>query len=390
MKNGLECEPDPAAHGKPDDLLLDAVELSLVPGLGNVSVARMAGDCPALSEVFRMPVTALEGLGLKAEVAEMVRAHRYRKMAEEIVDWGRRENCHFIVCGAPGYPRLLSEIFDPPVVLYARGNVRALESPAVAIVGTRRPTVYGLQVAEGLAEDIGQRGVAVVSGLARGIDAAAHRGALRARGQTIAIFGCGIDIVYPREHQRLVRQILEDGLIVSEFAPGTSPSPQNFPVRNRIISGLSLGTLIVEASEYSGSLITARLAMEQNREVYAVPGNLTSPQSFGPNYLIKQGAKLVQSWRDIVEEFPADLRSSILAREDAGPARPRELDLLTTEENALLGLLETDRATSFDKIYLRSGLEISRLSNLLLDLEMRGWVRQVPGNLFLKLLVPRK
>ena len=167
----------------------------------------------------------------------------------------------------------------------------------------------------------------MISGLARGIDAAAHRGCLEAGGKTAAVLGCGIDVVYPREHRQLTRQIVERGLLISEFAPGTSPAPQNFPVRNRIISGLSLGTVIVEASEYSGSLITARLAMEQNREVFAVPGNLTSPQSFGPNYLIKQGAKLVQVWRDIVEELPAEVRHRILAKEDTRPRPTQELDL---------------------------------------------------------------
>jgi len=372
------------------DPLLDAVELSLVPGLGNVSAARIFSECPSHSEVFKLSAATLAGLGIKTDLSDAILSHRYRSMAQEIVDWGRREGCSFIVRGSPEYPSALGEIFDPPLVLYARGDPDALQQPAVAIVGTRRPTVYGLQISEGLAEDLAQRGISVISGLARGVDAAAHRGALSAQGRTIAVFGCGIDIVYPREHLRLARQIMGQGLLLSEFPPGTSPSPQNFPVRNRLISGLSIGTCIVEASEYSGSLITARLAMEQNREVFAVPGNLTSPQSFGPNYLIKQGAKLVQSWRDVVEEFPPDLRRGILTREDSEPGRPRELGLLSPEETAILEFLETDRAVPFDKIYLRSGLEISRLSNLLLDLEMRGWVRQIPGNLYVKVAALRK
>ncbi len=372
-----------------ENTLLDAIELSLVPGLGTLSVAKLTGTY-TLASLFDLPNGVFEGFGVKPEIAEAVKSHRYRRMGEEILDWGRRENCKFLVQGMAEYPTLLSEIFDPPVILYARGDLDALKLPGLAVVGTRRPTVYGLQMSEGLAEDLAQRGVSIISGLARGIDSAAHRGCLGARGKTIAVFGCGVDIVYPREHGRLVRQILEEGLVLSEFPPGTSPSPQNFPVRNRIISGLALGTLIVEASEYSGSLITARLAMEQNRELFAVPGNLTSPQSFGPNYLIKQGAKLVQSWRDIVEEFPPELRSCILAKEDTGPRNTPELGFLSPDEISVLALLETDCATSFDKIYLSSGLEISRLSNLLLDLEMRGWIRQVPGNLFVKLARPHK
>jgi DNA processing protein len=245
-----------------------------------------------------------------------------------------------------------------------------------------------MQMSQGLAEDLGARGISIVSGLARGIDAAAHRGCLQSQGKTIAVLGCGIDIVYPREHRRLSEQIAAQGLLLSEFPPGTSPSPQNFPVRNRIISGMALGTVIIEASEYSGSLITARLALEQNREVFALPGNITAAQSFGPNFLIKQGAKLVQSWRDIVEELPSDLRTRLLAAEDARRDPRPSLDMLNDAESALLALLETDRATQFDRILARSGLDISRLSDLLFALEMRGWIRQLPGNLYFKVARP--
>ncbi len=373
-----------------DEVVLGAIELTLVPGLGTLCQARLWSACPAITPLFQMAPAELETMGASPEASVAIHSRRYRSMAEEILDWGRREGCGFMVRGAPEYPNLLSEIHDPPLLLYARGEKDALKAPAVAIVGTRRPTIYGLQMAQGLATDLAQRGISVVSGLARGVDAAAHRGCLDASGRTIAVFGCGIDIIYPRENRQMVRRILERGLVLSEFPPGTSPAPQNFPVRNRIISGLSLGTLIVEASEYSGSLITARLAMEQNRDVYAIPGNLTVPQSFGPNFLIKQGAKLVQSWRDIVEELPSDVRHSIFSREDAQPARPAEFELLSEEENRLLALLETDTATQFDRVYLRSSLEIAQLSKLLLNLEMRGWIRQVPGNLYIKLTRPIK
>jgi DNA processing protein len=240
-------------------------------------------------------------------------------------------------------------------------------------------------MAEGISSDLGSRGISIVSGLARGIDGAAHRGCLDGGGTTIAVLGCGIDIVYPREHRQLTQKILENGLLLSEFSPGTSPSPQNFPVRNRIISGLALGTLIVEASEYSGSLITARLAMEQNREVFALPGNLTTPQSFGPNFLIKQGAKLVQSWRDVVEELPSELRRKMLIQEDAKPPAGPKLQLLTDEENSVMEFLKMDEATQFDKIFRGSSLGISHLSDLLLNLEMRGWIRQLPGNMYIKI-----
>jgi DNA processing protein len=371
-------------------LIRDAIELTLIPGIGTLTQNRIWKSLPNISALFSMEEKSLGSLGLPIEVVPAIRARSYQAIASEIYDWGSREGCRFLVRGSPEYPALLEEIYDPPLVLYARGQSAPLDQPGIAIVGTRRPTIYGLQMAQGLASDLGSRGITVISGLARGIDAAAHRGCLKGKGKTIAVLGCGIDIVYPREHRQLTQQILETGLVLSEFAPGTSPAPQNFPVRNRVISGLALGTLIIEASEYSGSLITARLAMEQNRDVLALPGNLTTPQSFGPNYLIKQGAKLVQCWRDVVEELPSRYRREILQRESASYPGTKELDLLSDEENIILGVLRMDEAIQFDKIFRSSGLAISRLSTLLLNLEMHGWVRQLPGNLYVMTRAPRK
>jgi len=368
----------------PEREVCAALELSLVPGLGPLTLGRVRKSTLRLEDVFALGPHELEAQGISSESASAIGSRRFLRMAEEILDWTTREKCRILVRGLSGYPSLLEEIYDPPLVLYCRGNMDVLKKPGIAIVGTRRPTYYGLQVSHGLASDLAVRDLIVISGLARGIDAAAHRGCLEAGGATAAILGCGIDVVYPREHRQLTQQIIERGLLLSEFAPGTSPAPQNFPVRNRVISGLSLGTVIVEANEYSGSLITARLAMEQNREVFAVPGNITSPQGFGPNYLIKQGAKLVQAWRDVVEELPADLRHSILAREEVGPRSPQELDLMTAEECIIIGALAADTATHFDRLLLSSGLSVPRLSELLLNLEMRGRIRQVPGNLFIR------
>ncbi len=378
------------AERRDGERLRDIIELTLIPGMGSIAQSRLRSICSDPSAIFSIDRGALGAIGIPQEACEALSSRRFRPMADEILDWGVRGGCRFICLGAPGYPALLEQIYDPPSILYARGNLAALEKPCVSIVGTRRPTYYGLQMAEGLAGDLARCGLAIVSGMARGIDAAAHRGCLGAGGCTIAVFGCGVDIVYPGEHRRLAKEILTDGIILSEFAPGTSPAPQNFPVRNRIISGLALGTVIVEASEYSGSLITARLAMEQNRELYALPGSVTSPQSFGPNYLIKQGAKLVQSWRDVVEELPPELRQSILARQDAQARPASELDLLSAEEMSVLELISFDQATQFDKIYAKSRIEISRLASLLLDLEMRGWIRQVPGNLYVRVVRPKR
>jgi DNA processing protein len=369
-----------------EDLARAAIELSLVPGVGALTQSSLWKACPRLTDLLAMHSKELESFGVPLEAGTAISSRRYRPMADEILDWAHRENCRFLVRGGKGYPAILNEIYDPPLILYCRGRIEVLDLSAVAIVGTRRPTFYGLQMAQGLAFDLAKRELAIVSGLARGIDAAAHRGCLEAAGRTVAVLGCGIDVVYPREHRQLTQQITEGGLLLSEFPPGTSPAPQNFPVRNRIISGLSLGTVIVEASEYSGSLITARLAMEQNREVFAIPGNLTSPQSFGPNYLIKQGAKLVQVWRDVVEELPAEVRHRILAKEDLRPRQISELDFLTPEESKILEMLAYDEATQFDKILQKSGMTVPHLSESLLNLEMRGCIRQVPGNLFIRVV----
>jgi DNA processing protein len=372
-------------HSADESAIKDAIELSLLPGVGSLTQNRIWKALSKISDLFSMEEKPLESLGVPADAYSVIRSRACRAVAAEIYDWGTREGCQFLVRGSAGYPPFLEEIYDPPLILYARGHLEALEKACVAIVGTRRPTIYGLQMAQGIASDLGSRGIAVASGLARGIDAAAHRGCLDGDGITIAVLGCGIDIVYPREHCQLAQKILVKGLLLSEFPPGTSPAPQNFPIRNRIISGMALGTLIVEASEYSGSLITARLAMEQNREVFALPGNLTSPQSFGPNFLIKQGAKLVQTWRDVVEELPPEIRREIFIREDArAPLKP-ELELLSEEETKLLNMLRVDEATQFDKIYRSSGLSIPRLSDLLLNLEMAGRIRQLPGNLYVRI-----
>lgn len=368
-----------------DSLIRDVIEWTLLPGVGSLTQNRLFRACRNFSDLFSMDRPSLAALGVPEEAFALVQSRAYQATASEIFDWAGREGCRLLLRGCTGYPALLEEISDPPLLLYARGRIEILQKSCVAIVGTRRPTVYGLQMAQGIASDLGSRGICITSGLARGIDAAAHRGCLESGGSTIAILGCGIDIVYPREHRRLSDTIAESGLLLSEFAPGTSPAPQNFPVRNRIISGLSLGALIIEASEYSGSLITARLAMEQNREVFAIPGNLTSPQSFGPNFLIKQGAKLVQSWRDIVEELPPELRQDILIREDCRPCRNPDLELLTEEERQILALLKVDEVLQFDAICRTGNLSVSRLSDTLLRLEMNGWIRQLPGNLFIRI-----
>ncbi len=366
-----------------DVLIKNALEITLLPGVGAAARAWIRDAAPDVGGLFRMNAGALAALGLGPEACAALRARAGRGRAREIFERAGAQDYRFLVLGTGGYPGMLAEIFDPPLVLYVRGNPETLLRTCVAVVGTRKPSLYGLRMAEDLASDLAARGITVVSGMARGVDAAAHRGALAAGGTTAAVLGSGIDVIYPREHAALAREIARRGVLLTEYPPGTPPAPRNFPARNRIVSGLALGALIVEAATQSGSLITARLAADQGREVFAVPGNVTAPQSFGPNFLIKQGAKLVQSWRDIVEEFPPRIRREIELREDAPLPEPEEP--LPDGAGALLGLLARDEPVLFDDLHRRSGTDISRLSALLLDLEAKGRVRQLPGNYYVKL-----
>ena len=362
-----------------------AIELTLLPGVGLVTQNRIRKKLPRLEDLFSLNEESLAAVGVPKEARTPIRRRAFRDEAEKIYKWTESAGVYILLAGVPGYPDLLGEISDPPTVLYARGNPDALALPRIAIVGTRRPTVYGLRMAEEFGADLGERGVCVVSGLARGIDAAAHRGCVEKNGITIAVLGSGIDIIYPREHQQLAVRIAEKGLIISEFPPGTSPSPRNFPIRNRIVSGMSLGALVVEAGEQSGSLITARLAMEQNREVFAIPGNITSPLSLGPNFLIKQGAKLVQGWRDVVDELPEEIRRGIFLKEDAQAPEKPAFDAISEDGAKLLNLLKEDEALHFDVLAEGFGFDISRLSFELMELETAGFARQLPGNMYVRL-----
>jgi DNA processing protein len=277
------------------------------------------------------------------------------------------------------------------VILFVKGSVELLSRPGVAMVGTRHPTPYGSGMAERLATDLAARGLVIISGMARGIDTASHRGAIAAKGKTIAVFGTGIDVPYPRENTRLAEQILAlGGALISEFPIGTSPVPQNFPIRNRIISGMSVGVLVVEAAEYSGTRITSRCALEQNRDVYAVPGNVTNKNSWGPNTLIKQGAKLVATWEDVWEELPADVQTVLGSMQNESPA-PASASLFPDDvqspyEQKLLKLLKPDESTHIDELVemLEPEMSSSEIFAALFELELSGKVRQLPGKNFVK------
>jgi DNA processing protein len=270
------------------------------------------------------------------------------------------------------YPAALSAIVDPPPALWVRGNLAALSRPAVAVVGSRAGSPYGLTVAERLAADLAGRGVVVVSGLARGVDSAAHRGALAANGSTLAVLGSGADVIYPAEHKSLARAIETDGAVISELVPGTPPQKRFFPLRNRLISGLSRAVLIVEAGEKSGSLITARCALEQGREVLAVPGNVLSGRNRGGHGLLRDGAKIVESADDILEELCVPAFGRPGAEGAAGPEDPVLLSLPAGE------------SCDLDTISERTGLRSARLLPRLFELEMQGLVKRVGGGRFVR------
>ena len=289
-----------------------------------------------------------------------------------------------------GYPELLRHIYDPPLALFVRGDPTLLSGDCLAVVGARHASDYGVAVAQEFACRLANAGLVIVSGLALGIDSAAHLGALQAAGGTVAVLGCGIDIVYPKQSAALHRRILERGCLVSEFSPGLYPSPQNFPIRNRIISGLALGTLIVEATQRSGSLITARLALEHGRELFAVPGPVHSPLSVGPNYLIKQGAKLVQLWPDVLDELPRPVRERLrpAAGDPAAAERPlgggAENLRLTNDEEAVYKHVLFDRKVHLDDLLHRTGLSMGKLGAALLQLQFNNLIQELPGQYYLR------
>jgi DNA processing protein len=258
------------------------------------------------------------------------------------------------------------------------------------MVGTRRPTPYGNQVAERLGRDLAARGLTIVSGMARGIDSSAHHGACQAsNGATVGVLGTGVDVVYPKENKKLFAEVEKRGALISEFPLGTHPAPENFPIRNRVVAGMSLGTVVVQGAQYSGSLITARLGMEFGREVYGVPGSITVDVSFAPNQLIKQGAKLVTSWEDVIEELPTEIRAELFPVEATTGEQRASLfeNALSPLEKKVFGLLSVDESIHVDELVEKTELNSSEVLAALCEMEMKGLVRQMPGKQFVKVLL---
>ncbi|MGA2040813.1 MAG: DNA-processing protein DprA [Bryobacteraceae bacterium] len=373
--------------------------LQLVPGLGARGAGKLLDRFRAPAAIFRASRTELEAAGVSGAVAQSISSGCTFEDGVAQQEKMAAAGAVAVTIGDPRYPQALREIFDPPIVLFTRGRVELLSGLSLAVVGTRRATPYGLAVAERLSSDLAHAGLAIASGAARGIDTAAHKGALAAGGDTIAVLGCGVDVVYPSENRGLMADLARKGLIVSEFPMGTTAFPQNFPIRNRVISGISLGVLVVEGAQYSGSAITARLAMDQGREVFAVPGNITSKLSWCPNLLIKQGARLVQDWNDVVSQLPAESRRHLIDRgrkrilSEGGetPAAPEASNPnepgpdLGPVARRTLEALQVDAATHLDDLLAKvDDTSTSELLAALFELEMMGLVRQLPGKNFVK------
>ena len=372
--------------------LLEWLAISLTPGLGPTKSRKLIEHFGSAEAVFRASLTELESTGIQAVSAQSLATGKSAELAREEIAQAAAADVAMVTMDDSSYPPRLKEIYDPPLILRVRGNPEVLTKPGIAMVGTRHPTPYGSGMAERLACDLAAQGLVIISGMARGVDTSSHRGAISAKGKTIAVFGTGVDVIYPKENSRLAEQILAlGGALISEFPLGTFAAPQNFPIRNRIISGMSCGVLVVEAAEYSGTRITARCALEQNRDVFAVPGNVTNKNSWGPNTLIKQGAKLVATWEDVWEDLPTEVRLALTP--PASPESPGASSAslfpdegLPPHEKRILSLLKADETTHIDEIVekLENELSSSEIFAALFELELAGKVRQMPGKNFVK------
>lgn len=354
------------------------ISLNFIPGLGNAGICQLLAKFGSPEAIFSAKSHQLREV-VDENIAQKILNGINVELIQPTLDWLQKDNANIVTLADDSYPKSLLEISNPPVLLYAIGNLRWLNHPSIAIVGSRNSTPQGEKNAEDFAESLCNYGLCVVSGMALGIDAAAHRGAIKANGATIAVVGTGLDIVYPARHRDLAHKIAERGLILSEFPLGTPSKAQNFPRRNRIISGLSLGCLVVEANVDSGSLITARMAIEHGREVFAIPGSIHSPVAKGCHQLIKQGAKLVENTEDVVEE----LKNLLPSISPLGLIPQTEGNV--SEPNTVLTCMGFD-AIDFETILVLSGLTTEALSAMLMVMELEGKVTTLGGGKYQRLI----
>ena len=366
--------------------------LTLVPKLGRQRIQQLVTRIGSAREVCRLGEADLRHHRVPAVARKVLLSGLASQIAESQLGMDRAVNSQIFSQSDPEYPDQLKQIPDPPPILYSRGKSALLKEPSIAIVGSRRCSAYGSEISLKIAGELARGGLVVTSGLARGIDPRAHLGALEAGGATIAVLGCGVDVIYPKENAKLFDRILESGCLVSEFPCRSYPAPPNFPVRNRIISGLSLGTIITEAARFSGSLITARLTLEQDRELWAVPGAVTHLGSFGPNHLIKQGAHPLLSAQDVLDQLRPDTLEGLLrltsAPDEAVSGREGASAVaLSKQERLVLKLLEPHHPQHIDELLESTSQELAILQHTLFSLELKGLVVQTPGRRFHKRLV---
>jgi DNA processing protein len=340
--------------------------LNRIDQIGPRTLLKLLARWPQLEELFQLKTEQLQEAGLSVQMAEAIKGFHFKEIEADL-SWQEQKNHHLLTWFHPNYPKLLKEIHDPPPVLYAKGDLSSFDKASVAIVGTRKPSISGSENAKRFAYELANYSISIVSGLALGIDAKAHQGCLEAQGKTIAVMGTGIDCIYPRQHRELAEKIGEKGLLLSEFPLKTAPMAGHFPRRNRIISGLSLATLVIEAAIRSGSLITARLALEQNRDVLAVPGSIHNPQARGCHYLLQQGAKLVTSSKDILDELGFE------ATKEA-----KKPTTLASDDKNLVKFIGFE-LTTVDQIVIRSSLDVQEVACGLATLELEGRIKAVPG-----------
>jgi DNA processing protein len=346
------------------------VGFSKIPGIGRVKVSHLLERFTTLENAWKASAGELKRAGLDSKTADTIVNLKSKISLDAEMDGLKQYKVKVLTCDSAAYPQRLKEIYDYPPVLYVRGNLLPEDECCLAVVGTRRATVYGRQVTEEIVSDLARNKVTIVSGLAKGIDSVAHRAALESGGRTIAVFACGLDIVYPAENAKLAREVMEHGALMSEYPLGTRPKADNFPRRNRIMSGLSLGVLVVEAGEKSGALITANQALEQNREIFAVPGSILSPASRGTNHLIQEGAKLVRNHVDVLEELNLAIMAQQLEMKELLPA---------DETESLLLKQLSHEPTHIDELCRNSGLTAALVSSTLTMMELKGMVKHVGG-----------
>lgn len=368
--------------------LENLLTLNAIPELGSIRIKRLLDYFGSAQKIFSASTYELQRVqGMRPNIAQNIKFKKNKFDIKKELEKAKKNGIKIIALGDKEYPENLKSIYDPPIILYVKGNFEEKDNLAIAIVGSRRASIYGLTCAEKFAAELADLNITVVSGMARGVDSASHRGALKAKSRTIAVLGSGLLNIYPPENKKLFEEISEFGTVISEFPLDTKPFAGNFPKRNRIISGLSLGVIVVEASRNSGALITADLALEQGREVFAVPGKLDSVNSFGVNALIKQGAKLITSVDDVISELGPRFNHLLNASQKS--EKPSEKTLtkpnfnLNEEEAALFELLQKD-SKQIDELVQESHLPVANVLSTLMSLELKHAIKQLPGKIFVR------